>query len=458
MNKDLLIVVPYRNREEHLKLFLENAPKYFNSIDLSYDILICELDQIGDWNAGLSVNSLIDFIGKDNNSYEWLYIHHVDIWPVEGEWIFPEKNEVYFNLGDYGSCLMKMDAFFKVDGYCNSFWGWGGEDNELYEKLKQDGFNVINFDEKKHIKYNTDLQGHSRKFNGKNYANAIKQSMIIPRCQRSNIKHFNDHAYTKNLEQINNNIYKQIIVPKQKSPSDTINKKLIITYLKNISSFDKISTYIKTGQLHSSYEFDMAVMLADNKPDGHLTYELEQFGIKHVPWNPQVDNIHLDKYYAYEKFLKEDNNYEFILHVDIVGSIFQDNPFEKINLNKINLFKENNKAIIGAFAADKDNFLKFCSLVIEESKKFNLNEEKVDEKIINSIIENKKISNELIEYKTTEDSFYVNLKLSKDTMIHNDRKILNNKNEKYSIVDECEYEKKFKETADNHFKRFFFPL
>ena len=60
--KDLLIVVPYRNREEHLKEFLENAPKYFDKQNIEYDILICELDQTGDWNAGLCVNSTINFI------------------------------------------------------------------------------------------------------------------------------------------------------------------------------------------------------------------------------------------------------------------------------------------------------------------------------------------------------------------------------------------------------------
>ena len=92
--KDLLIVVPYRNREEHLKEFLENAPKYFDKQNIKYDILICELDQIGDWNAGLCVNSIIDFI-KDKN-YKWLFIHHVDIYPLEGDFNFPNENEYYY--------------------------------------------------------------------------------------------------------------------------------------------------------------------------------------------------------------------------------------------------------------------------------------------------------------------------------------------------------------------------
>ena len=30
-----------------------------------------------------------------------------------------------------------MDSFLNVGGYSNSFWGWGGEDNDLYKKLSK---------------------------------------------------------------------------------------------------------------------------------------------------------------------------------------------------------------------------------------------------------------------------------------------------------------------------------
>ena len=49
--KKLLIIVPYRDRPEHLKSFLEKTPKYFREQNIEFDIIICELENIGCWNA-----------------------------------------------------------------------------------------------------------------------------------------------------------------------------------------------------------------------------------------------------------------------------------------------------------------------------------------------------------------------------------------------------------------------
>ena len=94
MKKDMLIVVPYRNRQRDLEKFLIQTPHYFNNQDISYDILICELEQNCSWNAGMTCNSLINFI-KDRE-YEWVYIHHVDITPISGKWKFPNEYEPFF--------------------------------------------------------------------------------------------------------------------------------------------------------------------------------------------------------------------------------------------------------------------------------------------------------------------------------------------------------------------------
>ena len=67
--KQILIVVPFRNREEHLKDCLNHTPKYFRNQNISFDVLITELDNIGDWNRGICCNSLINFnIGEKYSS------------------------------------------------------------------------------------------------------------------------------------------------------------------------------------------------------------------------------------------------------------------------------------------------------------------------------------------------------------------------------------------------------
>jgi len=442
--KDLLIVVPYRNREEHLKGFLENSPKFFNQTGLTYDILICELEQIGDWNAGLCVNSLVDFI-NEKRCYEWLYIHHVDVWPVSGQWEFPPEKQVFFNMGDYGSCLMKLQTFFDIDGYSNNFWGWGGEDNELYEKLRQDGYLVIDYSKKNSeasVLYNTQFQNHPRNFNGRNYANAIKQNMLIPRSKRSNIHTFSEHGSTSELIEIQPRIFRQIVHPKQKSPDQTVNKNLLITYITDTSSFNKFITYTKSAQLQAAYEFDMAAIIATDDMSSWCVNQLQTFGIQCISqksllkeWDPP-----LNKFTSYLRFLENDQTHEFILHVDSNNTYFQTNPFFEISKTSLTLQKQNNTISTSCFAGPKHSFLEFCENMVATDK-----------------IEFDSIANKL-SVELAHDNWCVDLKQVANYSILGNREIRNSANTRYSIVYNYEAHSEFATTIDKHFKEFYSPL
>lgn len=48
--------------------------------------------------------------------------------------------------GGYGSCLVSKDRFFAVNGYSERMWSWGGEDLDLYIRLKnQQGCEIETF-------------------------------------------------------------------------------------------------------------------------------------------------------------------------------------------------------------------------------------------------------------------------------------------------------------------------
>ena len=331
IKKDLLIATPYRNRPEHLSEFLKHTPAYFNKQNLSYDILLCELDQTGDWNAGLCINSVIDFI-KKGRDYEWLYIHHVDVWPVEGNWVFPEKNTVTHNLGDYGSCLLGLKDFIEVNGYCNSFWGWGGEDNELYEKLKNKNYNVVSADTDYQVKYNTQFQNHERKFNGNNYGGGINNLFNYRIEDRDNITHFYQHAEVKQLPNIDKNIFHQLIIPLKKSPREHENKNVLLGYIHNISDFEKIAPFVKSALIYAPYSYDIAIIVSDNASSfpEYLSDQLSSFGVKVIRDEKTENNMFIDRFKKYRNFLMN-SNYEKCLHVDVTDSYFQSNPFSYIN-------------------------------------------------------------------------------------------------------------------------------
>jgi hypothetical protein len=494
LNKDLIIVVPYRDRKEHLETFLKQVPEYFNSQNISYDILVCELDQVGDWNAGLCVNSIVDFL-HDGKDYKWLYIHHVDVWPEKGLWGYPKKGEVYHNLGDYGSCLMTLDSFFEVNGYCNNFWGWGGEDNELYEKLRSKGYNVISIDDNYPVKYNTSYQNHERKFNGNNYGGGINNLFLKDINNRDNIKNFYEFGSVTRLPNIKKNIYHQIITPIKKSPREHKNKKLLIGYIHGIKDFMYVAPFVKSSLIYAPYNYDITIIVSDDEENLplYLIDQLKSFGVNVYLNKKSEDNLFIDRFKKYIDYISK-NNYDFILHADVTDTYFQQDPFNSIELNYLNISSEGikikdeswNKSMYksyynsvfeevgnyevlcgGILGAPRDIFLKFAANIIEEYINLNVKTNSgIDQIIIQKLLYADKVLDKFI-IKGPSDSFCINLhvwEFYKDSLdfkinIQDGKRVtMRDNTTKYCIVHQFNRNSELYNNVTNHFVNYFYPI
>ena len=487
--KDILIAVPYRNRAEHLTKFLENTPAYFNQQDLTYDIIICELDQVGDWNAGICVNSIVDFI-KDKQ-YKWLYIHHVDIYPESGDWVFPEDKEYFYNIGDYGSCLLPLEAFLQVGGYSNSFWGWGGEDNDLYTKLQKIGFKNTDFDNR--VAFFQGFQNHPRPFNGQNYANGIKNLYLLDEEEKNNISNFHEHGYTRDLEKIADNVYKHIVVPTKVSADKFINNKAILTYSKNLTSFDQVAAFVKSASMFSGYAYDIIVLITDSEPNEHYVEQVGAHGARAVVMSSKNDNIFIDRYMCFKEFLESHPQYEHVIHVDLMDSFFQANPFKYISTDKLTITSEDilikdqywNLMMMRGFyipdivekIIDRDVlrggiiggpvnlFIELSNAIINEYNNMQPTTHGVDQAIIMKLLYHDNYLSDKIEIKTPSDNFGVNLHVHfydmehvKTNVIVESRCVKNNKNEKFAIVHQYNRANELYANVVNHFNQFFAPM
>jgi hypothetical protein len=374
-DKKVLIVVPYRDRDEHLKEYLQRVPEYFK--DISHDILLCELDPGCEWNAGITVNTSINFLKKSN--YEFIYIHHVDVYPV-GEWKWPEPGSFISDLGDVGSCLLRVEDFLKVGGYGNNFWGWGGEDDNLYNKLAHIGLTRVKSD----TEFDTKYQSHDRPFNGINYTNNLRE--IYKPFDLTSIFNVNKVSTTRDLHQVSDNIYKQnvkINIPSKK------HTKVIVGFIKNIDTFVKIAPWVKSA-IYYGTDYDVWIIT----PDTNLTTELNAFGAHVYQYETKGDYLYIDRFNAFKEFLQE-NPYEEIFHVDVTDAYFQSNPFEQIDPNdslviaseyiKFENCSWNTNTIMGIYGfsypdknvlctgviyGKKDRFIELCDKILEESNKF----------------------------------------------------------------------------------------
>lgn len=149
MNHKMLIIVPYRDREEHLKQFVCYTKDNIKNID--YDILIVEQDFYSPFNRGLLLNLGFSFFSQQ---YSYICLHDVD---MIGENFDYSYSDTVTHLSDieilangqyrewYGSflggvTLFPTHLFAKINGFSNKYWGWGAEDDDL--KLRCDSYNL----------------------------------------------------------------------------------------------------------------------------------------------------------------------------------------------------------------------------------------------------------------------------------------------------------------------------
>lgn len=144
-----IILIPYRNREIHLKYFLENtAPKLKKQIN-NLEILIVEQNNDDKlFNRGKLLNVGFKYYNNDN----YFYINHdVDLYPkdeildkysIENEKKFLSIVSAH-NLSLGGIIKFKGILFRKINGFRNDIWGWGNEDRDLYYRSR---FNEIKCD------------------------------------------------------------------------------------------------------------------------------------------------------------------------------------------------------------------------------------------------------------------------------------------------------------------------
>jgi hypothetical protein len=138
----LAIIVPYRDRAEHLKSFLPHVIAYFerDKLDRRIAVSIHVIEQTGraPFNRGKIKNCGFRLVA---DSADYVCFHDVDYLPIWADyaWSAQPARLIWHGLTlreDWqrffgGIVLFDNAAFARVNGYPNAYWGWGPEDLEL---------------------------------------------------------------------------------------------------------------------------------------------------------------------------------------------------------------------------------------------------------------------------------------------------------------------------------------
>uniref|UniRef100_A0A915M8N5 Uncharacterized protein n=1 Tax=Meloidogyne javanica TaxID=6303 RepID=A0A915M8N5_MELJA len=137
------IVVPYRNREPHLRTFLHNIhrsryvfrirtimPDRIRSIMLD---LSCPALRVYPFDC-IIFNDVDTYPENDNLLYRCStnpkYTKHLSVYLERGGY-----KELYADFVG-GVLALTVDQLRRINGYSNDFWGWGGEDDDFNTRVK----------------------------------------------------------------------------------------------------------------------------------------------------------------------------------------------------------------------------------------------------------------------------------------------------------------------------------
>ena len=155
VEKNLGIVVPYRDRAEHLQLFVPHVAAFFSNaaryVGGNVSITIVQQEYGLEFNRGF-MNNIGYSLSK--NECDYICFHDVDYMPIQADYSEPNgfapiawygferrtdprnftfiEDNLEFFFG--GVVLFRKNDFEKVNGFANAYWGWGWEDSDIFNR------------------------------------------------------------------------------------------------------------------------------------------------------------------------------------------------------------------------------------------------------------------------------------------------------------------------------------
>ncbi|XP_057290059.1 beta-1,4-N-acetylgalactosaminyltransferase bre-4-like [Hydractinia symbiolongicarpus] len=149
------IVIPFRDREEHLAILLRQLHPILYRNNLHYRIFVIEQSDNYTFNRAKLMNVGYQEAGK-YFPYSCFVFHDVDLIPENDRINYACKHSpMHLSVGIdkfryiltypelFGGIEMFLSQDFKrINGFSNSFWNWGAEDDNLYRRCKKHNLTI----------------------------------------------------------------------------------------------------------------------------------------------------------------------------------------------------------------------------------------------------------------------------------------------------------------------------
>lgn len=155
----LAILVPYRNRAEHLSTLLEKLPSKIRNKEkqaIEHRIYVVEQGNEKVFNKGKLLNAGYALIKP---FCHYICLHDVDLIPLEADYSpsdspvnlvsfasqFKNRNPPGLPYPEYfgGVLIFNKPDYEKINGFSNEYWGYGAEDDDLLFRIEKAGLRWI---------------------------------------------------------------------------------------------------------------------------------------------------------------------------------------------------------------------------------------------------------------------------------------------------------------------------
>ncbi|XP_012935857.2 beta-N-acetyl-D-glucosaminide beta-1,4-N-acetylglucosaminyl-transferase, partial [Aplysia californica] len=149
----LAIIIPYRNRFEHLHILLNTLIPLLVRQLADFRIFVIDQDMPTTFNRGMLFN--VGFLEAEKiDNFDCFIFHDVDMLPLNdhcfyrcssnpkhltaavSKWKYSLPYEGYFG----GVVAFTKSQFKHINGDSNLYFGWGGEDDDLKGRVKKMGY------------------------------------------------------------------------------------------------------------------------------------------------------------------------------------------------------------------------------------------------------------------------------------------------------------------------------
>nr|XP_002124765.3 beta-1,4-galactosyltransferase 3-like [Ciona intestinalis] len=155
------IIIPYRDREEHLRYNLHYLHGILQRQQLQYIVVVVEQDNDYTFNKGLLMNLGFQYVMNSTNfTADCFFFHDVDTLSENDRTLYLCKGDsevvhlsARLDKYNYRLCCgvtvggvlgLKPQQFIKINGYSNKYCGWGGEDDDINARIRHvGGFSIF---------------------------------------------------------------------------------------------------------------------------------------------------------------------------------------------------------------------------------------------------------------------------------------------------------------------------